>query len=85
MLYPSGKKMAEGQVDARGFRTGTWTLFSEKGVKTHVIQFARGNFDGKWTELHPNGKPKKVDVYAKGLKVGETKQFDPTGKVIVTR
>src|SRR5262245_49616466 len=66
MLYPSGKKMAQGQVDARGFRTGTWTTFNEAGVKTHTIQFARGNFDGKWVEFHPNGQPKKVETYAQG-------------------
>ena len=84
MLYPSGKKMAEGQVSEGGFRTGTWTLFDEKGVKTHVIEFNRGNFDGKWVEFYPTGVQKTVQQYKAGLRVGEPQQFDAAGKLVVT-
>lgn len=82
MLYPSGKKMAEGQVDANGSRTGTWTLFNESGVKTHSIDFANGDFHGKWTEFHSNGMTKKVVQYQAGAHVGQDKEFDLQGKEI---
>jgi hypothetical protein len=85
MLYPSGQKMAEGQVDARGFRTGTWTLYSEAGMKTHVIQFSRGNFDGQRIEFHPNGQPKTVEQYQKGIRVGQPQQFDVAGNPVLAR
>ncbi len=83
MLYPSGKKMAEGQtVGAGHFRTGTWTLYDEQGVRTHIIQFDRGDFHGTWTELHPNGRAKTVIHYDRGAKVGAAETYDPTGKLV---
>lgn len=83
MLYPNGKKMAEGQVDKDGSRTGTWTLFNEQGVKTHTIQFQKGDFHGKWTEFFPNGMAKRVVSYNAGMKVS-AQEFDSTGKLVTT-
>ncbi|MHB8874315.1 MAG: toxin-antitoxin system YwqK family antitoxin [Myxococcaceae bacterium] len=82
MLYPSGKKMAEGQVAAGGFRSGTWTLFDEKGVKTHTIEFKGGNFDGKWVEFYPNGVIKKTEQFKDGISLGVAQSFDLTGKPV---
>ncbi|MGQ0507408.1 MAG: toxin-antitoxin system YwqK family antitoxin [Myxococcaceae bacterium] len=82
MLYKSGKKMADGQQDAKG-RTGMWTLYSETGVKTHTIEFSKGDFHGAWTELHSNGLPKTVIRYDRGMRVGEPAQFDTAGKPVV--
>lgn len=84
MLYPNGQKMAEGQVDHKGMRTGTWTLFDEKGVKTHTIDFANGDFNGKWVEYHPNGQMKKLVQYQAGAHVGVDQTFDLTGKQLST-
>lgn len=82
MLYPSGKKMAEGQRTADGFRVGTWTLFDENGVKTHVIRFNRGAFDGEWVEFHPTGQRKVVQQFQAGVRVGAIQEFDVTGKLV---
>lgn len=85
MLYPSGKKMAEGQIEGAGnFRTGTWVLYSEQGTKTHVISFEKGDFHGQWIEFHPNGQKRKVVTYERGAMVGQPAEFDLSGKPVVT-
>src|SRR5688500_8780201 len=50
-LYPTGEKMAEGQV-VNGERSGKWTLYNKAGVVTDVIHFQRGNFDGEKVSFH---------------------------------
>lgn len=85
MVYPSGAKMAEGSVDAKGSRTGAWTLFSEKGVKTHVIEFSNGNFDGKWVEFHATGQQKTVRLFKAGLNTGSVQEFDTQGKLVASK
>lgn len=79
--WPNGTVQAQGQYE-EGWRSGTWTFFDAKGVKTGVTTFKQGDYDGLRVEFHANGMKKLEEQYTKGTRIGEVKSFDLTGKEI---
>lgn len=79
--WANGVKQAEGQYD-NGFRSGHWTFFDEKGVKTGETNFNMDNYDGLRIEFWPNGQKKLEETYRAGRREGAQIMFDQTGKVI---
>ncbi len=81
--WQNGIKQAEGQYD-ENFRTGKWTYFDEKGVKTGETSFRLGDYDGLRVEFWPNGQKKLEETYVMGKRQGSQKMFDQTGRVLST-
>lgn len=79
--WPTGARQAQGQYED-GFRTGKWTYFDEKGVKTGETEFKAGQYDGLRVEFWPNGQKKLEETYAHGSRQGAQLTFDQTGKVV---
>jgi hypothetical protein len=80
-FHANGQKSAEGQyVD--GFRSGSWTFYSEDGQVRSRIEFQAGNYHGKREEYFPNGKVRIVEMYVAGKLNGLVKEFSEDGRLV---
>jgi antitoxin component YwqK of YwqJK toxin-antitoxin module len=80
-FYPNGQKRSEGQfVD--GFRSGSWTFYSEAGQVTGRTEFQRESYHGKRVLYFANGKPRLVEEYANGKRNGLVQEFSEDGKLV---
>mgnify|MGYP002648151790 CR=1 FL=1 len=80
-FYPNGQKSSEGQfVD--GFRSGSWTFYSDDGQVRSRIEFQGGNYHGKREEFFPNGKLRIVEMYVAGKLNGLVKEFSEDGQLV---
>ncbi len=80
-FWPNGTHQAEGQFD-NGLRTGAWTFFDDKGVKTGETSFRGDHYDGLRVEFHANGQKKLEETYVLGKRQGAQLTFDLTGKQV---
>ncbi len=79
--YPSGKLMAEGQVQRRQ-QTGSWVYFFPSGVKQAAGDWAKDKQVGPWTWWYEDGAPQYQGSYAPGgLREGSWKSWHPDGKL----
>ena len=83
-FWPNGTRQAEGQYE-NGWRSGSFTFFDDKGVKTGTTEFKHGDYDGVRIEFHPNGAKMLEETYLAGHKQGAGQQFDLTGKPITAQ
>jgi hypothetical protein len=80
-FHANGQKDAEGQyVD--GFRSGTWSFYSENGQLRSRIEFQTGNYHGKREEFFPNGKLRIIESYVAGKLNGLVKEFSEDGQLV---
>ncbi|MDC0709016.1 hypothetical protein POL68_11135 [Stigmatella sp. ncwal1] len=80
-LYPSGRKMAEGQYQD-GFRSGHWTFWDANGAKAGETDFSRGNYHGTRTEFHANGNKKIEQQWNHGKREGLSVAYSEDGQKV---
>ncbi|WP_157775661.1 toxin-antitoxin system YwqK family antitoxin [Melittangium boletus] len=80
-FYANGQKSAEGQfVD--GFRSGSWTFYTQDGQVRSRIEFSVGNYHGRREEYFPNGRLRTVESYVHGKLDGLVKEFSSDGRLV---
>jgi len=81
-FYADGKVKEQYQVDAKGQKQGSYTLFHPNGNKQLLIEFKNGLKNGKFTYWHSNGKIKEESNYTDNKRTGKYTAYDELGNVI---
>ncbi len=71
MLYPNGKKAADGQY-VEGKETGIWRSYTEDGTVRWEGKYVFGVEDGKWSWWDEKGTLVKTEWYQNGRKIEST-------------
>ncbi|WP_342374854.1 hypothetical protein NVS55_26455 [Myxococcus stipitatus] len=79
--WPNGQKHSVGQYKA-GFRSGLWTFFDAKGVKTGETQFENNDYHGLRVEYYPNGAKKLEQSWVKGKREGVEASYSEDGRKV---
>ena len=81
-FYSDGKVKEQYQVDAKGLKQGTYTLFHATGNKQLLIEFKNDLKNGKFTSWHTNGKIKEESSYVDNKKNVKYTSYDELGNLI---
>ena len=80
--YDSGQLKSHYAIDAKGIKSGSYTLYAEDGKRIERGTYKNGDLDGARQTFYPNGNAKLQESYRKGRLDGPLTEFDEKGNPI---